>query len=279
MKEKTIFLFIIQLSIVFKKSFQQPIIIPINPIQDDNDNQEGVQQIIETKQLQDENGNNITITRIHFHRTKNLNGDSKKVTPIQIIRTFDDRVNSIFEDIIRQSLGIKLILNSLSMIDNEENEIENKNKSAKKEKDIFDEFFEDDEEEEEVKDKNKTDNNNDTIKNNNIQNNIIKNEIKEKRILKKEKDEKMKKTGKLKTNMDNIKNMLKKNKKKLSRKELIFSRVCKYIFYSIILFTIYILVKKALEVLDIIDPDNAVEVKIENDESSKLKKTTDEKQN
>ena len=279
MKEKIIFFFIIQLSIVFKKSFQQPIIIPINPIQDDNDNQEGVQQIIETKQLQDENGNNITITRIHFHRTKNLNGDSKKVTPIQIIRTFDDRVNSIFEDIIRQSLGIKLILNSLSMIDNEENEIENKNKSAKKEKDIFDEFFEDDEEEEEIKDKNKTDNKNDTIKNNIIQNNIIKNEKKEKRILKKEKDEKMKKTGKLKTNMDNIKNMLKKNKKKLSRKELIFSRVCKYIFYSIILFTIYILVKKALEVLDIIDPDNAVEVKIENDESSKLKKTTDEKQN
>ena len=279
MKERIIFLIIIQISIFFKKSFQQPIIIPINPIQNNNDSEDGVQQIIETKQFQDENGNNIRITRIHFHRTKNLNGNSQKQTPLQIMRNFDDRVNSIFEDIIRQSLGIKLILNSLSMIDNEENEIENKNKSAKKEKDIFDEVFEDDEEEEEVKDKNITDNKNFTIKNSNIQNNIIKNEKKEKRILKKEKGEKIKKTGKLKTNMDNIKNMLKKNKKKLSRKELIFSRVCKYIFYSIILFTIYILVKKALEVLDIIDPDNAVEVKIENDESSKLKKTTDEKQN
>ena len=79
--------------------------------------------------------------------------------------------------------------------------------------------------------------------------------------------------------MDNAKNKMKKNIKKLSRRELIFSRVCKYIFYSIILFTIYILVKKLLEVLEIIEPDNAVEVKIENDETSKLKKTTENKQN
>ena len=282
MKEKIIFLFIIQISIFFKKSFQQPIIIPINPVQDDNYNQDGVQQIIETKQLQDEAGNNITITRIHFHRTKNLNGDSNKATPLQIMRSFDNRVNSIFEDIIRQSLGIQMILNSLSMVDDEDNEIENKNKSAKKEKDIFDEFFEDEEEEEEVEDKNKTDNKNVTIKNDNNKNDIIKNKKREKRILKKEKSDKkddIKKIGKLKVNMDNIKNKYKKNKKKLSKKELIFSRVCKYIFYSIILFTIYILVKKVLEILEIIDPDNVVEVKIENDETSKLKKTTEEKQN
>ena len=88
----------------------------------------------------------------------------------------------------------------------------------------------------------------------------------------------MKKFGKLTTNIENIKNKNKK-KKKLSRRELIFSRVCKYIFYSIIIFTIYILVKKLLEVLEIIDPDNAVEFKIENDETSKLKKTTENKQN
>lgn len=271
MKEEIIFLFIIQISFFFKKTFQQPIIIPLNQVQDDN-NQEGIQQIIETKQIQDDNGNNITITRIHFHRTKNLNGDSKKVTPIQIMRTFDDRVNSIFEDIIRQSLGIKMILNSLSMDGNEKNENDNKNKSQKKEKDIFDEFFED--EEEEVEDKNKTDNKNDIIKNENI-----KNEKNEKRILKKEKKDEKKKIGKFRIDMDNIKYKLKKNKKKLSKKEFIFSRVCKYIFYSIILFTIYILVKKVLEVLEIIDPDNAVDVKIENDETSNLKKTTDEKQN
>ena len=274
MKERIIFLIIIQISIFFKKSFQQPIIIPINPIQNNNDSEDGVQQIIETKQFQDENGNNIRITRIHFHRTKNLNGNSQKQTPLQIMRNFDDRVNSIFEDIIRQSLGIKMILDGLSMADDDENE--NRNKSAKKEKDIFDEFFDDDEEEEEeVEEKNKTDNKNITIKND-----LTKNKKKEKRILKKgKKDENNKKIGKLNVNMNNIKNKLKKNKKKLSRKELIFSRVCKYIFYSIILFTLYILVKKVLEILEIIDPDNAVEVKIENEETSKLKKTTEVKQN
>ena len=79
--------------------------------------------------------------------------------------------------------------------------------------------------------------------------------------------------------MDNIKNKIKKNKKRLNRRELIFSRVCKYIFYSIILFTIYILTKKLLVLLEIIDPDNAVQAKVENDETSKLKKSTEEKQN
>ena len=206
MKENIIFLIIIQISIFFQKSFQQPIIIPINPIQDDKDNQEGVQQIIETKQLQDENGNNITITRIHFHRTKNLNGNSQKQTPIQIMRNFDDRINSIFEDIIRQSLGIKMILDGLSMAEAEENE--NRNKSTKKQKDIFDEFFDDEEEEEEVEDKNKTHNKNYTIKNENIKNDIIKNGKKDKRMLKKEKkgkkDENNKKNGKLNVNMNNI---------------------------------------------------------------------------
>ena len=99
-----------------------------------------------------------------------------------------------------------------------------------------------------------------------------------KKVEKKEKNKNVKKFGKFTTNIENIKNKNKK-KKKLSRRELIFSRVCKYIFYSIIIFTIYILVKKLLEVLEIIDPDNAVEFKIENDETSKLKKTTENKQN
>ena len=78
--------------------------------------------------------------------------------------------------------------------------------------------------------------------------------------------------------MDNVKNKIKNGKKKLNRKQLIFSRICKYIFYSLILFTIYLLVKKLLEFLEIIDPDNAVEVNIENDESAKLKKTNQNKQ-
>ena len=72
-----------------------------------------------------------------------------------------------------------------------------------------------------------------------------------------------------------------KKKKKLSKKQLFFSRLCKYIFYSIILFTVYLLVKKLLEVLEIIEPEDYVEVKINNepDEESINLKMAENKQN
>ena len=305
MKSKS-FIFIFLLTILFKIFYQQHIIIPLDPdiLEDDNDkgkksknkdldkdddldsdkeiekelgpikkrrnkkeDEDMDQPIVETKEFKDSN-HHIKITRIHYQRSKNLHGNSEAITPIQIMRIFDNRVNSIFEDIIRQSMGIKMLLNGLSMVDDEEEENEDitKNKSNdKNEKSIFNEFELENEEEEA---KNKLENKNSTEKNEKVN----------KKVEKKEKNKNVKKFGKLTTNIENIKNKNKK-KKKLSRRELIFSRVCKYIFYSIIIFTIYILVKKLLEVLEIIDPDNAVEFKIENDETSKLKKTTENKQN
>ena len=191
-----------------------------------------------------------------------------------MMRIFDNRINSIFEDFIRESIGIKLLLNGLNKIEEEDendndNEIEEnvgRNQTGDDEFDIEKEFeFDDDE-------------GNETIKGDNM-NNTVKDgvnitEKKERRILRRERFGKnYTRIGKLKVNLDNIKGNIKKKKKKLSRRELIFSRVCKYIFYSIILFTIYILVKKLLEILEIIDPDNATDVKIENDEMTTLKKT------
>ena len=278
--------------ILLKSTLLQTILIPIDPlhianeidgnkknIKEENETEED-KPIVETKEIKDEDGNNIRITRIHYHKSKNLSGNSEAITPFQIMQIFDNRVNSIFEDIIRQSMGIKMLLNGLSMVDEDENE-ENEEKISKngkknEEKSIFEEFELDDDEEEN-EDKNKIQNENDTIKDEN-------NNSKVERISSKNEKEKIegknfKNIGKFKVNLDNAKNKMKKNIKKLSRRELIFSRVCKYIFYSIILFTIYILVKKLLEVLEIIEPDNAVEVKIENDETSKLKKTTENKQN
>jgi hypothetical protein len=279
--------------ILLKNILPQTILFPINPFRlanDDNEKNENTTEddkpIVETKELKDEDGNNIRITKIHYHRTKNLSGNSEAITPIQIMRIFDNRVNSIFEDLIRQSMGIKMLLNGLSMVDEDENEDKEdkifRNKTENEEKNIFEEFeLEEDDDEEEKEDINKIENKNDTIKRGKNYNEKL-----EKKSSKKEKKEKelkdgknIKKIGKFSVNMDNLKNKNKKNKKKLSKRELIFSRVCKYIFYSIILFTIYILVKKLLEVLEIIDPDNAVEIKIENDETSKLKKTTENKQN
>ena len=292
MKEKSL-IFIFIFYNILKITFHQPIIFPIdiNELDDEEKDDYGKdikdeddeKPIIERKELKGEDGSNITITRIHYHKTKNLNGNSEVFTPFQIMRIFDDRVNSIFEDMIRQSMGIKMLLNGLSIFDEDQNEDneENEENISKNKTDggnnIFEEFMLDDNEEEE-KIKNSINNSN-----SNINENETKIERKEKRLLKKgnkeEKESNIHKLGKLKVNMDTIKNKIKKGKKKLSRKELIFSRVCKYIFYSIILFTIYILVKKLLEYLGIIDPDNVVEVKIENDETSKLKKVSENKQN
>ena len=292
MKEKTL-IFIFILYNVIKITLQQPIVFPIDinelddEEKDDDDkiikNEDEEKPIIEREELKGEDGSNITITRIHYHKTKNLNGNSEGYTPFEIMRIFDNRVNSIFEDMIRQSMGIKMLLNGLSIFNDDQNEENDENEEnilknkTDNENNIFDEFFNLDEEEEEEEEK--INNSNNSI----INENETKNEMNEKRLLKKENKEEIKnniqKLGKIKGNMDNIKNRIKKGKKKLSRKELIFSRVCKYIFYSLILFTIYILVKKLLEYLEIIDPDNVVEVKIENDETSKLKKVSENKQN
>ena len=294
MKSKS-FLFILLLTILFKNIYQQPIIIPLDPDFDEEDldktkdsdldkeiekalgpikrrnknvekEEEMDQPIVETKELRDSNGNNIRITRIHYHRTKNLHGnnmnsESEAITPIQMMRIFDSRINSIFEDFIRQSIGIKMLLNGLSMIDEDEDEeeIEPDKKKTKTNEKIPKDF--------ELEEGENT-----------------KNKVEKKNTEKKEKEEKNKNKNKNKgekkfeVSKDNLTNKV-KGKKKLSRRELIFSRVCKYIFYSIIIFTIYILIKKLLEILEIIDPDNAVEIKIENDEESKLKKTIENKQN
>lgn len=270
MKEKTL-LFILLFHTLFKTISLQTLIIPIHGLgtnnkNNDKDNDED-KPIIETKILKDDKGNNIKITRIQFHKTKNLHGDSEAVTPFQIMRVFDDRVNSIFEDIIRQTLGIRMIINGLEANNEEENE--DNNEDIKQNKTNNEQYVEE-------KDVEENEEGDGDVLGEGDKNKKIKK--KEKRILKKDNSEKEddKKTvriGKLKVNLDNIKNKTKKRKKKLSRKEIIFSRVCKYIFYSIILFTIYILVKKLLEVLEIIDPDNTVEIKIENEETSNLKKT------
>ena len=274
MKEKSL-LFILLINLLLINISLQQIIIPIAPPEDDNTKgKEEDKPIVETKEIKDDKGNHIKITRITYNRTKNLNGYQDGVTPFQIMRIFDERINSIFDDFIRQSVGIKLLLNGLSKIDEEdENEFEyeyegndSRKHTGKDDFDIEKEFDLDDDEEDE---KNKVDNANNTVSGRN--NNTAKRERKIKKNSKIGKN--YTKIGKLKVNLDNIKGKIKK-KKKLSRRELIFSRVCKYIFYSIVLFTIYILVKKLLEILEIIDPDNATEVKIENDEMTTLKKTS-----
>ena len=218
MKEK-ILLFIYIFVFFIKITFQQPILFPIDPEnllndekKDKNDKnikeQDDEKPLIITQEYKGKDGSNIRITRIHYGRNKNLNGQkSEGVTPIQIMKIFDDRVNSIFEDMIRESLGLNLLLNGLSMMDdnendnnNEENNLSKNNKNnTNDEKNIFEEIDLDLDDEND-KNKTKIDNKNNT--------NDIKEKKNKKRFLKKDKnneEKNVKKFGKLKVNMDKVK--------------------------------------------------------------------------
>ena len=304
MGELNKFLFFYIYFFLFTLSFGQ-IIIPLTPI---NDPDEPTVMTKETFTVHSNDGSPIRVTRIGIRRSnKNLNPGGDMRTPLELMRLMDDRINSIFEEIISQTMGLRIIFNDMNNVDSdreekkEENKGENKeendedktkgeDKNKKEEKEMIDDKeFELDED---VKDENKTEeskNNenkndenkkdkskNDEIKNQenkNDENNkdINNNKTKKKGNGKKEKKSDNKRSiGKLKVNPEVLK--LKNKKKKLSNKEVIFSRVCKYIFYSIILFTIYILVRKLLELLEIIDPESNKknnDVRIDNNKEKK----------
>jgi len=275
-KRKNLFYILLIFSLLIKLSLQQ-FIFPININFDDDDDEEeeeketkeityddGVKPVYEKKVYKYyDNGTPVTVTEISY-KSGNLVGNNNNkgrglLTPFDIMRNFDRRLNSIFDDFFRESIGIRHIL---SEMDKDEEEFEKR---------IAKDFFGDD----------NNDNNNNKLANNkeDIDNNETKEEGDDNKLKPKEKN--VKRFGKLNIDEEKMKNVMNKKRKKLSKKQLIFSRVCKYIFYSIVLFTIYFLVKKLLQFLDIIDPDDFIEVKINNepDEESINLKKSENKQN
>ena len=236
----------------------------------------------QTFTVRSNDGTPVTITKINIHSGRNINSREDKLTPFDLMRIMDSRMNDFFEAIIARQIGI---FNAIEQAEAEakekekekEKEIDNNNNNNQKNSNennnnIDDKEFELDEEKEGNKNVINTSNSNNTNDNN----------IKEEENNKKEgnKNKKMKKIGKITVNEDNIKKFnqnqnIKKRGKKLTKKEIIFSRVCKYIFYSIILFTFYILIKKLLEILEIIDPENSQkngDVNINNNNNNEEKK-------
>ena len=222
----------------------------------------------QTFTVRSNDGTPVTITKINIHSGRNINSREDKLTPFDLMRIMDSRMNDFFEAIIARQIGIFNAIEQAEAKEKEkEKEIGNKNnneqKNSENKNSIDDKEFELDEEKE--GDKN----------NNNSNNNEVKEENNKKES---NKNKKMKKIGKITVNEENYKkfnqNQNQSNKKKgkrLTKKEIIFSRVCKYIFYSIILFTFYILIKKLLEILEIIDPENSqknVDVNINNNNSN-----------
>ena len=280
------FLFLLIISLIQYSSSQ----IFITPLGGDM----GTPTIIsrQTITVQSNDGTPVTITKINIRPGRNINGGSNRLTPFDLMRLADSRMNEFFEAIISRQIQLframereeenrekenkekeKEIENNKEDInkDNNQNENENKNNT------IDDKEFELDENDENQKDnKDNKDNINEENKESkeNV-NNTISNKNKNKR-----------KIGKLYVNEEVFKkgnktNIEKKNRKKLTRKEIIFSRVCKYIFYSIILFTFYILIKKLLEILDIIDPEGSeknVDINIKNNDN-KIEETKEKIEN
>ena len=315
-----------------KKSFQQQILIPLDPgFDDDNSNdndnvndndndndndQDGNQPIVETKEIQSSDGIPIKITRIHYHKNKNLKGDSEAITPFQMLKIFDDRVNSIFEEFVKESMGFSNFFNRINMDFDNDDDFSNRGRRKKiKKVDDIDELFneidkieknfalndEDDDEGENDDDDDfdfkiiKTKNDNSTEKDDEeIEYDQRQKKIKDRRNKRidgkneeSKKDEGTKENNEQKnqnineTKVANVKKDEKsneniKNKKvkrnKLTKKQLIFSRICKYIFYSMILFAFYFIIRKILEFLEIIDPEGASEYKIQEEEAVHLKK-------
>ena len=267
-KRKNLFYSLLLFSLLIKLSFQQGFLFPIFNFKWDDEEEEeeqtkekafddGLKPVYEKRvYTYNDNGTPVTVTQISY-KSRNLGKNNKNknlITPFEIMRNFDRRVNSIFEEFFKESIGIR---NILSEMEKDEEEFEKK---------INKDFFGDDDKKNYIaNDKNNEENN--------------ENEDGKKET---NKEKKVKKIGKLTIDEDKMKNAVNKNKKKkLSKRQLIFSRICKYVFYSIILFTIYIMVKKLLEFLEIIDPEGIVEVKINNepDEESINLKKSENKQN
>ena len=277
------FIFLLILSL-FQYSSQQIFITPIGA-------DVGGPTIIsrQTFTVQSNDGTPVTITKINIRPGRNINGGSNRLTPFDLMRLADSRMNEFFEAIISRQIQLFRAMEREEENrekENKEKEIEKDNENNKegnnndnnqnenKNNTIDDKEFELDENDENQKDNKDNINEKNKESKENV-NNTISNKNKNKR-----------KIGKLYVNEEVFKkgnktNIEKKSRKKLTRKEIIFSRVCKYIFYSIILFTFYILIKKLLEILDIIDPEGSeknVDINIKNNDN-KIEETKEKIEN
>ena len=240
-------LFTIILFIFFNIPYSKEDII-IRPIRIFDNNNKNAQQDSEpavvskrTYQVQGPGGP-ITVTQIHISKSKNLGGDLNRPTPISMLSDIDSFFNDFFEQMI---IGARMaqIIDDMNRKQNEainnnkigENKENNKNEEKKENKENNEKNenmnFELDEEDGDNKKEGKANDNvekNSNKKENNNKNDPIK----------------------------KINKKIKKLTRKITKKEIIFSRICKYIFYSIILFTVYIIGKKFLAFLEILDPDN-----------------------
>ena len=133
-KRKNLFYFFLFFFLLIKLSFQQSILFPFLNFKFDDDEEEeeskekayddGLKPVFEKRvYTYNDNGTPVTVTQISY-KSRNLGKNNKNknlITPFEIMRNFDRRVNSIFEDFFKESIGIR---NILSEMEKDEEEFE-----------------------------------------------------------------------------------------------------------------------------------------------------------
>ena len=196
--------------------------------------------LIKTQSESNENQNSVHIGggRITIHIKRNLD-PSKKSTLGQIFVNVDRMLDNHIDYVMAA------IMKYQEMMRNEIDLEKDYNKKIENEKDLNFTLEKEDE-----------DTNNTIINNDNIKSN------KNKNVKSNKKDSK----NNLETS-ESIK--LREEREKFLKKQKLFTKICKYTLYSIILFTFYLLIKKLLEFLEIIEKPSINEINKEEEEERK----------
>ena len=196
--------------------------------------------LIKTQSESNENQNSVHIGggRITIHIKRNLD-PSKKSTLGQIFVNVDRMLDNHIDYVMAA------IMKHQEMMRNEIDLEKDYNKKIENEKDLNFTLEKEDE-----------DTNNTIINNDNSKSN------KNKNVKSNKKDSK----NNLETS-ESIK--LREEREKFLKKQKLFTKICKYTLYSIILFTFYILIKKLLEFLEIIEKPSLNEINKEEEEERK----------
>ena len=196
--------------------------------------------LIKTQSESNENQNSVHIGggRITIHIKRNLD-PSKKSTLGQIFVNVDRMLDNHIDYVMAA------IMKYQEMMRNEIDLEKDYNKKIENEKDLNFTLEKEDE-----------DTNNTIINNDNSKSN------KNKNVKSNKKDSK----NNLETS-ESIK--LREEREKFLKKQKLFTKICKYTLYSIILFTFYLLIKKLLEFLEIIEKPSINEINKEEEEERK----------
>ena len=196
--------------------------------------------LIKTQSESNENQNSVHIGggRITIHIKRNLDPSKKSSLGqlfVNVDRMLDDHIDYVMSAILKHQ----------EMMRNEIDLNKDYNKKIENEKDLDFTLEKEDE-----------DTNNTIINNDNIKSN------KNKNVKSNKKDSK----NNLETS-ESIK--LREEREKFLKKQKLFTKICKYTLYSIILFTFYLLIKKLLEFLEIIEKPSINEINKEEEEERK----------